>query len=70
VNGTGWHRFEIPATQCPRISPEFLAAEKRAMGEWWFNQEYMCQFEDAETSAFSYEDVMATFEQGVEQWTL
>ena len=42
--GAGWERFEIPATQCPRIAPAFLAEEQRALGEWWFEQEYLCRF--------------------------
>ncbi len=29
---------------CPRISEEFLAEEKRNMGEWWYAQEYGCVF--------------------------
>lgn len=68
--GVGWHRMEANATQCPRISPEFLAQEKRTLGEWWFNQEYMCQFEDAQTSAFSWEDVQAALSEKVETWKL
>jgi hypothetical protein len=70
TSGEDWIRFEVPATQCPRIPPAFLEKERRSMGEWWFNQEYMCTFEDAETAAFSYEDVQAAFEGEVELWNL
>src|SRR5919204_2521369 len=28
-----WHRVEVPATACPRISPAFLDEEKRTLGE-------------------------------------
>ena len=31
-----WERYEVPAEQCPRISPEFLAEEQRTIGEWWY----------------------------------
>ncbi|MEM8995942.1 MAG: terminase family protein [Acidobacteriota bacterium] len=65
-----WHRFEIPATECPRISPAFLQEERQAMGEWWFAQEYMCQFLDAETQPFSREDVENAFKEDVEPWDL
>ncbi|MEO1083679.1 MAG: hypothetical protein AAFY88_05505, partial [Acidobacteriota bacterium] len=65
-----WHRFEIPATECPRISPAFLQEERQAMGEWWFAQEYMCQFLDAETQPFSREDVENAFREDVEPWDL
>jgi len=46
-----WQRFEIPAEMCPRISPEFLAEEKRTNP--WFEQEYHCVFMDSEGSIFS-----------------
>lgn len=65
-----WDRYEIPATKCPRISPDFLAEERRSMGEWWFNQEYLCQFSEAETQAFRREDVDNAFREEVEPWAL
>ncbi len=30
-----WEKYEIPAPLCPRISEEFLAEEKRSIGDWW-----------------------------------
>jgi len=39
-----WDYYEIPATECPRISPEFLAEEKESMGQWWFEQEHVQVF--------------------------
>ncbi len=68
--GVGWHRIEVPATECPRISPEFLEQEKRTVGEYWFQQEFMCQFMDAQTAAFGYDDVQAAMSEEVEAWTL
>jgi hypothetical protein len=47
-----WERYEVPAEECPRISPEFLEEERRTLGEWWFAQEYECRFLDAESQAF------------------
>jgi hypothetical protein len=38
----------ITADDCPRIRPEFLAQERRSMGESWVNQEYFCSFESLE----------------------
>jgi hypothetical protein len=46
--GDDWQRIEVPATQIPRITPEFLEQEKRALGEAWFRQEYCCSFEAME----------------------
>ena len=40
------------------------------MGAWWFSQEYECQFCEAESQAFSREDVERAFSEEVEQWAL
>jgi hypothetical protein len=42
--GPAWHRISVPATQCPRISKQFLEEELKATGSTSFNQEYMCEF--------------------------
>lgn len=39
-----WKRVLVPATMIPRITPEFLAAQKAAMGTVAFNREFMCIF--------------------------
>ena len=65
-----WQRFEVPASKCPRISAEFLAEERRTLGEWWFGQEYDCQFYDAETQPFGRRDVDRAFEEKVNPWRL
>jgi len=65
-----WERFEVPASDCPRISEDFLEEERRSMGEWWFAQEYGCEFLDAETQPFAREDVDRAFEEEVEAWVL
>jgi hypothetical protein len=43
-----WLRFEVPASQVPRISQEHLDRELRSFGETWYNQEYACRFEARE----------------------
>lgn len=63
-----WDYYEIPATECPRITPEFLAEEKQNMGEWWFQQEYMCRFLDAQSAAFRSEDIDRIIQPEVESW--
>jgi hypothetical protein len=70
VSSEPWERYEVPATQVPRISPEFLEEERRTLGEWWFEQEYMCRFLDAETQAFRREDIDRAFEEEVQAWEL
>src|SRR5262245_28995563 len=42
-----WRRVRVTAPECSRISAEFLAEERRAMGASWYAQEYLCSFEDA-----------------------
>ncbi|HZS09424.1 MAG TPA: phage terminase large subunit [Blastocatellia bacterium] len=56
--GDAWHRAKVTAEQCPRISREFLEQEKRSIGDWWFRQEYLCEFVDSIDQVFSTEDIM------------
>jgi hypothetical protein len=65
-----WERYEIPATMCPRIPSSFLVEERENMGEWWFAQEYGCQFLDAQSAAFRREDIDRAFAEEVEAWQL
>jgi hypothetical protein len=46
--GPDWHRIEVPAERVPRIKPEFLEQERRALGESYYRQEYCCSFEALE----------------------
>lgn len=63
-----WDYYEIPATECPRISAEFLAEERESMGPFWFEQEYMCKFHDAEGAAFREEDIERIVSSEVSIW--
>ncbi len=65
-----WEKYEIPATTCPRIPTEFLEEEQRNLGQWWFDQEYLCKFLDAETQPFRREDVDRAFVEEVTPWAL
>jgi hypothetical protein len=56
--GADWHRVMITANECPRIDPVWLARERAAIGEWWFRQEYLCEFVDTADQAFGLEVVM------------
>jgi hypothetical protein len=58
-----WERVRVTAEQCPRIAKEWLATERATIGEYFYSQEYACQFvsssdqlyrEDAIEKAFSY----------------
>jgi hypothetical protein len=52
AEGNNWHRVRVSASQCPRISKEFLAEELRNLGAVRFSEEYELAFVDNETSAF------------------
>jgi len=51
--GPEWERILAPATACARIKASFLAEERRELGERWFRQEYLCEFEDSASSVFA-----------------
>jgi Terminase large subunit, T4likevirus-type, N-terminal len=67
---SGWLYVELPAEDCPRISPEFLAEERRTMGYWWYEQEYGCRFLDAQAQVFRSEDIEAAFAEPYATWDL
>jgi hypothetical protein len=56
--GDEWKKVKIPATMNPRISAEFLEEERRSLGDWWFQQEYLCGFVETVDQVFDYEIVM------------
>lgn len=53
TKGRGWEKYEVTAEDCPRISPEFLEEERVALGEYFYSQEYMCEFRETEDQIFS-----------------
>lgn len=63
--GAEWDRIEIPATRCGRIAPAFLEEERRGMGDWWFRQEYLCEFVATTDQVFAYDLVMGALSDDV-----
>jgi hypothetical protein len=55
--GPRWTRIRVPATECPRISPNFLNEEREVFGEPYFQQEYMCQFYATNDALFDEDTV-------------
>jgi hypothetical protein len=51
--GPEWVRIRAAATECPRIGRKFLEEERATMGERWFRQEYLCEFEEAVSGVFA-----------------
>jgi hypothetical protein len=60
--GAEWTRVSAPATECSRISKEFLEEERKTHPENWFRQEYMCEFVQDFEGLFDMELVDAAFE--------
>lgn len=65
-----WKRVRIPASACQRISAEFLGEEREALGERWFNQEYLMggpenDFMDVLGAVFAQSDIDAAMSQPV-----
>lgn len=64
--GVDWFRTVVRASDCPRISPEFLEDERRMLGEHTYRQEYECEFFDPDTAVFSSEMIEAALSDEVE----
>ncbi len=63
--GDAWERVKVTAEECPRISKEHLKEEKRVLGERWYKQEYMCEFEDISGGVFDMDMVRAAFKSDI-----
>jgi hypothetical protein len=56
-----WHRIQVTAAECPRISPAFLAAERLSMSPSWFAREYDCRLMETDDQVFAAEYIQAAF---------
>lgn len=65
TDGEGWERVCVTASECPRISKEFLDGERRSMPNLWFRSEYLCQFVDTLDQVFLTEFVMAALDNDI-----
>jgi len=63
--GMGWQKHTVPATDCPRISPEFLDGERRSMPGRTFDTEYLCQFTETDDQLFSFDLVAGMLDASV-----
>lgn len=71
TGGAAWHRTEVTADECPRIPREWLAEERKQIGDFWFEQEYLCQFKDDVTAVFSYESIQGAMSDALEpRWSI
>jgi hypothetical protein len=63
--GADWHRTKVTANDCPRIPREWLEQERRSIGDWWYRQEYMCEFVETIDQVFSYDDIQRALDDSV-----
>jgi len=49
----------------PLPAPAFLDEERRQMGDWWFRQEYLCEFVATTDQVFAYDLVMGALSDNV-----
>ena len=54
-----WTKVRVTAEQCPRISADFLASERRVMPHAWYAAEYGCEFTEAVDAVFAEADIDA-----------
>lgn len=62
TEGQDWRKVKITAEQCPRISKDWLEREKAMIGDWWYLQEYFCEFVETSDQVFSYDDIQAALD--------
>jgi hypothetical protein len=56
-SGDEWTRTKVSAQDCPRITQAFLDSERKALGEYFYRQEYECQFVDSAHQLFRSSDI-------------
>jgi Terminase large subunit, T4likevirus-type, N-terminal len=57
-----FYKIKVTASDCPRLAsrPEYLAQERRTLGQFWYEQEFECVFHQAEASIFRLELIEAS----------
>jgi len=62
IESEEYYKIKITADQCPRISKEWLMHERKALGDYWFLQEYFCEFHENIKSLFRMESIEAAIQ--------
>jgi hypothetical protein len=64
--GDAWRRVRVRADQCARLSPEWLAAERLALGPWWAASELDAEFGDTLDAVFDCDTIRRALTRDVE----
>ena len=65
-----WEKITVTAEQCPRIDADFLAKERDQIGDFYFRQEYLCEFLEPEGSLFTLEQIENCFSDEFDGWDI
>jgi len=57
-----WERIRARASECPRISPKFLAEQRLLLGQKGYDQEYESEFIEVEDQVFSSDSIDLAFD--------
>jgi hypothetical protein len=60
-----WHRTRVPASECPRITKEFLAEELKELGALRYSEEYELEWIDPNSAVFPTSIIDAAFREDV-----
>jgi hypothetical protein len=64
--GDGWERTLVPATECSRIDPGFLADERASIPPHVYASEYLCEFTDTTDAVFGADWIAAALDDAIE----
>ena len=64
--GPEWDRFSITVHDCPRITQEWIEAEKASTPAHRWAAEFECRFTDVQDALFSYDLVQSAFSDDVQ----
>lgn len=62
-----FRKIKITADQCPRISQDFLKQERAALGQYWYEQEFCCEFTENEAALFRYDVIQRALSDDIEE---
>ncbi len=65
TDGQDWRKVKITADQCSRIDKSWLERERQMIGDWWFRQEYLCEFCETVDSVFNFDDISAALDSSI-----
>jgi hypothetical protein len=54
-----WSNVRVTSAECPRVTPGFLADQRRVLGQVWYDQEHGCSFIADVNAVFSRSDILA-----------